>query len=51
MQEPEDIYYNEDEYENSITGGLNGVELIEEDDLSDSDDSSFLDDICFFCFS
>ena len=47
MQEPEDIYYNEDEYENSITGGLNGVELIEEDDLSDSDDSSFLDDIDF----
>jgi hypothetical protein len=49
MQEPEDIYYNEDEYENSITGGLNGVELIEEDDLSDADgdDSSFLDDIDF----
>lgn len=49
MQEPEDIYYNEDEYENSITGGLNGVELIEEDDLSsaDGDDNSFLDDIDF----
>jgi hypothetical protein len=49
MYQPDDIYYDEEDYENSITGGLNGVELIEEDDLSgaDGDDSSFLEDIDF----
>ena len=49
MQEPEDIYYDDNDYETNLGGDFDGVELIEEDELSsaDGDDNSFLDDIDF----
>lgn len=52
MQEPEDTYYNGDEYETAVGGEYDGVELIEEDELTEFEggDNSFLDDIDFSDF-
>lgn len=51
MQEPEDIYYNENDYDTANGGEFDGVALIKESDSSgadgDANNDSFLDDIDF----